>query len=121
VYCTGKARAGAKSKLRAETWRLKKLKKHVQASHFLLQFAKWQQKLQKRLHIANTAGSTLAALRVWVEYLFYDRPRHIVVLYVTKQFKRFMHNSKQQCDDMHVLKEWSLSLHNAAQSAALTS
>eukprot|EP00953_Heterococcus_sp_UTEX-ZZ885_P028517 15203-Heterococcus_DN1.PRE.3 len=115
----GKARAGAKGKLRADTRRLKKLTQHVQASHFLLQFAKWQQKLQKRLHIANTADNTLAALRLWAEYLFYDTPRHTVVLYVIKQLKKFMHKSKQQqCDDMHVLKEWSLSLHKAAQSAA---
>jgi hypothetical protein len=119
MYCTGKARAGAKGKLRADTRRLKKLTKHVQASHFLLQFAKWQQKLQKRLHIANTADNTLAALRLWAEYLFYDTLRHTVVLYVIKQLKRFMLSSKQQqCDDMHVLKEWSLSLHKAAQSAA---
>jgi dTDP-4-amino-4,6-dideoxygalactose transaminase len=119
VYRTGKARAGAKGKLRADTRSLKKLTKHVQASLFLLQFAKWQQKLQKRLRIANTADNTLAALRLWAEYLFYDSTRHAVVLYVIKQLKTFMPSSKQQqCDDMHVLREWSLSLHKAAQSAA---
>eukprot|EP00953_Heterococcus_sp_UTEX-ZZ885_P005314 3335-Heterococcus_DN1.PRE.3 len=118
-YTACKARAGAKGKLRADTRRLKKLTKHVQASHFLLHFAKWQQKLQKRLRIANPADSTLAALRVWAGYLFYDTPRHMVVLYVIKQLKRFMLSSKQQqCDDMHALKEWSISLHKAAQSAA---
>jgi hypothetical protein len=95
-----------------------KLTKVIQAGQFLLQFATWQQKLQKRLHVATSVDSTLAALQVWSSFHFYDESRVAIVSYVVKRLKRLVkQQSSQQHTDAQVLKQWSTALHMAAQDA----
>jgi type VI protein secretion system component VasK len=94
-----------------------KLSNVIQAGQFLLQFAAWQQKLQKRLRLATTVDSTLAALQLWSSFHFYDVARAPIVLYVIKRLKRLVKQSSQQYTDAQLLKQWSTGLHTAVQEA----
>jgi type VI protein secretion system component VasK len=96
----------------------RKLSKVIQAGQFLLQFAAWQQKLQKRLRLATTVDSTLAALQLWSSFHFYDQARAAIVSYVIKRLKRLVKQSSQQYTDAQLLKQWSTALYTAVQEAA---
>jgi hypothetical protein len=96
---------------------VKQLVKRAQAGQFLMHFAEWQHKLQKRLHVATTVDSTLAALHVWTTFYFYNQPRVDIVTYVARRLKRLLRANEQR-SDVDVLSEWSTALHNNAQEAA---
>jgi hypothetical protein len=76
---TGFTTADATSGSQTGSASVKQLVKHAQAGQFLMHFAEWQQKLQKRLHVATTVDSTLAALHVWTTFYFYNQPRVDIV------------------------------------------
>jgi hypothetical protein len=120
VHCThlvGVTTADATSGSQTGSVSVKQLVKHAQAGQFLMHFAEWQQKLQKRLHVATTVDGTLAALHVWTAFYFYNQPRVDIVTYVAKRLKRLLRANEQR-SDVDVLSKWSTALHNDAQKAA---
>eukprot|EP00953_Heterococcus_sp_UTEX-ZZ885_P001913 1543-Heterococcus_DN1.PRE.2 len=95
---TGATTADATSGSQTGSKNVKQLVKHAQTGQFLMHFAEWQQKLQKRLHVAPTVDSTLAALHVWTTFYFYNQPRVDIVTYVARRLKRLLRATTQRSD-----------------------
>jgi hypothetical protein len=95
----------------------RQLQKRAHAGQFLMRFARWCHKVQKRLYAPDTVACTLQLLELWSGFHFYNKPRISVVTYVVKQLKQCERKSKQ-CSDVDVLREWSTSVYRAAKSAA---
>jgi hypothetical protein len=114
--------AGAPSKQKSPKQRQasKRLAKHIQAGQFLMKFAKWQSKMQKKLRTETSAHNTLVALQQWSGYVYFDDARSAVVCYVMKRLKQGMRSnssSSEQEGEEQLLREWSTGIHREAQVA----
>jgi hypothetical protein len=117
TYIAGTRTARARSRVESDDARVQRLTKYVRAQAFQWQFGKWLQQVQERLHVDRAVGSTLAALRVWANYHFYNKQRFAIVRYVTKQLQRCVRESAQH-GDTQVLRGWIKSLEDNAEKAA---
>jgi hypothetical protein len=119
AYIAGNKSAGERSSCGSDDATVRRLTKRVHANEFRLHFGLWLERVQERLHMATSVGSTLAGLQVWSVYYFYDKQKLAVVSYAIKQLQRVVRTSATvQLSDMQVLREWTKLLRKDADEAA---